>query len=139
MSGQQVTASGPLNAMRRTQAYVAALGLNDANARSISTLPVARLVEAQAQIDPVLGYASTTAQCSGGSTSCRKARDSAYVVSGSSPWMPENTNSRHSREGRQTSSGSPTTDRPYNVGDHGIVPHSGRGRRGTLKARRGSC
>jgi para-nitrobenzyl esterase len=58
MSGQQVTASGPLNAARRTDAYLAALGLTTANARDIATLPAARLVEALAPTDPVLGFGS---------------------------------------------------------------------------------
>ena len=58
MSGQQVTASGPLNATRRTNAFLAALGLNDANARDIATLPAARLVEALTPTDPVLGFGS---------------------------------------------------------------------------------
>ncbi len=56
MSGQQVTASGPLNATRRTNAYLEALGLNSANARSVASIPVARLVEALQPTDPVLGF-----------------------------------------------------------------------------------
>ncbi len=58
MSGQQVTASGPLNATRRTDAYLAALGLDDTSARNVATLPAARLVEALAPTDPVLGFGS---------------------------------------------------------------------------------
>jgi len=58
MSGQQVTASGPLNATRRTDAYLAALALNHSNARDIAALPAARLVEALTPTDPVLGYGS---------------------------------------------------------------------------------
>ena len=58
MSGQQVTASGPLNARRRADAYLAALGLEAANARDITALPTARLVEALAPTDPVLGFGS---------------------------------------------------------------------------------
>lgn len=58
MSGQQVTASGPLNATRRTDAYLATLGLENANAREIAALPAARLAEALAQTDPVLGFGS---------------------------------------------------------------------------------
>jgi len=58
MSGQQVTASGPLNATRRTNAYVEALGLNASTARDIATLPALRLVEALQQGDPVLGFGS---------------------------------------------------------------------------------
>jgi para-nitrobenzyl esterase len=58
MSGQQVTASGPLNATRRTGAYLDALGLTQATAPEIATLPAARLVEALAPADPVLGFGS---------------------------------------------------------------------------------
>ena len=58
MSGQQVTASGPLNATRRTDAYLAALGLSAGNARDIAALPAERLIEALAPTDPVLGFGS---------------------------------------------------------------------------------
>jgi para-nitrobenzyl esterase len=58
MSGQQVTASGPLNATRRTTAYLDALGLTQSRAREIASLPAARLVEALAPTDPVLGFGS---------------------------------------------------------------------------------
>lgn len=58
MSGQQVTASGPLNATRRTGAFLDALGLTSANARDIAALPAARLVEALSPADPVLGFGS---------------------------------------------------------------------------------
>jgi para-nitrobenzyl esterase len=53
MSGQQVTASGPLHATERARAYMARVG-----ARSVDDLlamPVARLVEGLAATDPVLG------------------------------------------------------------------------------------
>jgi len=49
MSGQQVTASGPMNATARAQAYLAKLGGDPA------TVPVARLIEALDAVDPVLG------------------------------------------------------------------------------------
>jgi para-nitrobenzyl esterase len=49
MSGQQVTASGPLNATRRAHAYLAKLGVDPA------TADVSRLVAALDAIDPVLG------------------------------------------------------------------------------------
>lgn len=49
MSGQQVTASGPLNAAKRAAAYLAALGENSANA------PVEALIAALSAPDPVLG------------------------------------------------------------------------------------
>jgi para-nitrobenzyl esterase len=55
MSGQQVTASGPLNATRRAETYVEALS---ASARDLSTLPAQRLVEALQTPDPVLGFGS---------------------------------------------------------------------------------
>ncbi len=58
MSGQQVTASGPLNATRRSDAYLSALGLTAANTRDIANLPVERLVEALTPTDPVLGFGS---------------------------------------------------------------------------------
>jgi para-nitrobenzyl esterase len=58
MSGQQVTASGPLNATRRANAYLEALGLNAESARDIATLPAERLVEALTPTDPVLGFGS---------------------------------------------------------------------------------
>lgn len=58
MSGQQVTASGPANAARRTDAYLAALGLSADTARNITTLPASRLVEALTPTDPVLGFGS---------------------------------------------------------------------------------
>ena len=51
MSGQQVTASGPLNATTRAKAYLAALKANPAEA---SVLPIERLVEALTAIDPII-------------------------------------------------------------------------------------
>ncbi|MGN5374788.1 carboxylesterase/lipase family protein [Sphingomonas hankookensis] len=52
MSGQQVTASGPLNATRRAEAFLARLKATPAEAAS---LPVARLIDALAAEDPILG------------------------------------------------------------------------------------
>lgn len=52
MSGQQVTASGPLNATRRAAAFLARLKATPAQA---ATLPVARLIDALAAEDPILG------------------------------------------------------------------------------------
>jgi len=52
MSGQQVTASGPLNATRRSEAFIEALGRADA----LAWAPVDRLVASLAPTDPVLGY-----------------------------------------------------------------------------------
>ncbi|WP_068877114.1 carboxylesterase/lipase family protein [Phenylobacterium sp. CCH9-H3] len=56
MSGQQVTASGPGNAHRRTLAYLDALKLKPEEADALRTLPAERLVEALAAEDPVLGF-----------------------------------------------------------------------------------
>ena len=53
MSGQQVTASGPLNARRRTEAFLSALGLSKEQPGDLATLPAARLVEAMAARDPI--------------------------------------------------------------------------------------
>jgi len=50
MSGQQVTASGPLNATARAQAFLARLRGGD-----VATLPTGRLVEALDAVDPILG------------------------------------------------------------------------------------
>jgi len=52
MSGQQVTASGPLNATARAKAYMAALNASPAE---LFTLPAERLVEGLAAVDPILG------------------------------------------------------------------------------------
>ncbi len=56
MSGQQVTASGPMNATRRTLAFLDALKLKPEQAGEVRTLPAERLVEAMAIEDPVLGF-----------------------------------------------------------------------------------
>lgn len=55
MSGQQVTASGPINAARRTDAYLAKLGVSPANLEPLLTMPVARLIEGLEAADPILG------------------------------------------------------------------------------------
>jgi para-nitrobenzyl esterase len=52
MSGQQVTASGPLNATARAKAYLAAL---KATPGDLLTLPADRLVEALGAVDPIIG------------------------------------------------------------------------------------
>ncbi len=56
MSGQQVTASGPGNATRRTLAWLDALKLKPDQAAQAASLPVERLVEALGVEDPVLGF-----------------------------------------------------------------------------------
>jgi para-nitrobenzyl esterase len=55
MSGQQVTASGPINASRRTAAYLAKLGVNADDLSPLLSMPVERLVEALSAEDPILG------------------------------------------------------------------------------------
>ncbi len=55
MSGQQVTASGPLNATARTRAYLGALGVDPRDLSPLATMSTARLVEGLAAVDPVLG------------------------------------------------------------------------------------
>jgi para-nitrobenzyl esterase len=52
MSGQQVTASGPLNATARAKAYLAAL---KASPGDLATMPTERLVEGLGAVDPILG------------------------------------------------------------------------------------
>jgi len=53
MSGQQVTASGPLNATARARAFMAQLGVRTPG--ELLALPVERLVEGLAATDPILG------------------------------------------------------------------------------------
>ncbi len=55
MSGQQVTASGPLNATARTRALLAALGVPEARVQDLRTLPAERLLEAMQATDPIVG------------------------------------------------------------------------------------
>lgn len=55
MSGQQVTASGPLNATRRAEVWLGALGLTPDRIEEVRTLPVERLIEAAGATDPILG------------------------------------------------------------------------------------
>ena len=56
MSGQQVTASGPGNATRRTEAWLDALKLKPSDAEALRTLPAERLLEGLKAEDPVLGF-----------------------------------------------------------------------------------
>lgn len=53
MSGQQVTASGPMNATQRTRAYLAKLG--DPDLDTLRALPAEKLVDALSATDPILG------------------------------------------------------------------------------------
>ncbi|WP_311268092.1 carboxylesterase/lipase family protein [Sphingobium sp. WCS2017Hpa-17] len=55
MSGQQVTASGPINAARRTAAYLGKLGVSPTDLAPLLTMPVARLIEGLDAVDPILG------------------------------------------------------------------------------------
>ncbi|SEK04356.1 para-nitrobenzyl esterase [Sphingobium sp. AP50] len=55
MSGQQVTASGPINASRRTAAYLAKLGVSSDHLDPLLTMPVERLIEGLEADDPILG------------------------------------------------------------------------------------
>jgi para-nitrobenzyl esterase len=62
MSGQQVTASGPLNATERARAYLDALKLKpeqaSEQASELLTLPAERLTAALSARDPILPYGS---------------------------------------------------------------------------------
>ncbi|MBW8810724.1 MAG: carboxylesterase/lipase family protein, partial [Lysobacter sp.] len=53
MSGQQVTVSGPIHATRRASAYLARLGIKDAEARRLLDQPVEKLIEALDADDPL--------------------------------------------------------------------------------------
>lgn len=55
MSGQQVTASGPLNATARTRAYLGKLGVKENDLGALLEMPLERLVEGLSATDPVLG------------------------------------------------------------------------------------
>jgi len=56
MSGQQVTASGPLNATLRTRAVLDALKIPPARAAEIRNLPAEKLIEVLNTRDPVLPF-----------------------------------------------------------------------------------
>lgn len=55
MSGQQVTASGPLHATARSESYLAKLGVSGSNLDPLLVMPVEKLVEALDADDPYLG------------------------------------------------------------------------------------
>ncbi|GAA0547253.1 carboxylesterase/lipase family protein [Rhizomicrobium palustre] len=55
MSGQQVTASGPLHAQERTEAFLKTLGITKANLGELKTLPQEKLVAALSTKDPIIG------------------------------------------------------------------------------------
>ena len=54
MSGQHVTAAGPLNATQRATAFLAALGLKPSQVSQLKGVPTARLVEALDAPDPIV-------------------------------------------------------------------------------------
>lgn len=55
MSGQQVTVSGPLNATKRAQAYLARLGVKENDLGPLLEMPMEKLIEATDATDPILG------------------------------------------------------------------------------------
>jgi para-nitrobenzyl esterase len=55
MSGQQVTASGPMNATARTRAYLARLGVSETDLAPLLSMPTEKLVAALDATDPILG------------------------------------------------------------------------------------
>jgi para-nitrobenzyl esterase len=55
MSGQQVTASGPGNAWKRTEALFAQLKLAPGDVESLRTMPWERLMEGTGATDPIIG------------------------------------------------------------------------------------
>lgn len=59
MSGQQVTASGPGNATKRTLAYLDSLGVDPADVGRLAKTPVEDLVSGLGTRDPVLTYDSS--------------------------------------------------------------------------------
>jgi para-nitrobenzyl esterase len=58
MSGQQVTASGPLGATGRAKAYLDALGVKPGDAAALGALPLERLVSAIETADPTIAKSS---------------------------------------------------------------------------------
>lgn len=56
MSGEEITASGPLHATRRAQAFLRALGLADGDVGRLRELATGRLLEALATVDPIIGH-----------------------------------------------------------------------------------
>jgi len=55
MSGQQLTASGPLHALERTEAFLAALKISKSNLDDVDTIATDRIVAALATTDPIIG------------------------------------------------------------------------------------
>jgi para-nitrobenzyl esterase len=55
MSGQQLTASGPLHANKRSEVYLSALGIPKSDLDDLQTVPTEKLIEALGATDPVIG------------------------------------------------------------------------------------
>lgn len=55
MSGQQVTASGPLHAAARTKVFLKALGLGEGERAALQTVSAEAIVAALAATDPIIG------------------------------------------------------------------------------------
>jgi para-nitrobenzyl esterase len=55
MSGQQTTASGPLHATQRAEAYLKALGVSPKRLDELAALPAEKLVDALKTVDPIIG------------------------------------------------------------------------------------
>jgi para-nitrobenzyl esterase len=55
MSGQQVTASGPLHATERARAYLARLGVSERDLAPLLAMPAERMLEGNEATDPILG------------------------------------------------------------------------------------
>lgn len=53
MSGQQVTACGPLNGTARAEAFLAELGLNTVDPEALKSLPMEKLLEGLSARDPI--------------------------------------------------------------------------------------
>jgi para-nitrobenzyl esterase len=58
MSGQQLTASGPVNATTRAKVFLDALSLPPTRVDEIRTLPIEKLIAAHEAIDPIIGRGS---------------------------------------------------------------------------------
>jgi para-nitrobenzyl esterase len=56
MSGEEITASGPLHATQRAQAFLDALRVPGAEVAGVREIPTGRLIEALTAVDPVIGH-----------------------------------------------------------------------------------
>ena len=56
MSGEEITASGPLHATQRAQALLGALRIADGQAARVREVPAAQLVAALQTVDPIIGH-----------------------------------------------------------------------------------